>query len=253
MSKVLKSTYVERQHKVSVGKTRAAHPRKPEMPPTAPIKNASAPATLAESHSAASEMVHAEIQAMRDKAAAEADTLLKQAQTQATQMEIEARQKGWDAGFTEGRQTAQAELSETIATWKSLADSAIAAQTALLKEVEREIGKLALAIAKKLLGHALTISPQTVSEAVAQIIEAASIQGACRIRVNPQDYEVLRPHWDAVAILQQPDAKWELIPDKQLNRGGFLIDVGGGTIDARLETQIDQIELAFADVADTVS
>ncbi len=251
MSKVLKATYVERQHKVSVGNNRRVSPPKPRPRPETALTTP-APSAVPAQQLAPVETARAEARTIQDKAAAEAEALLKQAQARAVQMEVEAQQKGWEAGFSEGRQAAQAELSETIATWKSLADSAVTAQNALLKEVEREVGKLALAIAKKLLGHALTISPQTISEAVAQIIETTGIQGACRIRVNPHDYEVLRPHWDAVANLQQPDTKWELIPDKQLKRGGFLIDVGGGTIDARLETQLGQIEMAFAGVADTI-
>jgi flagellar biosynthesis/type III secretory pathway protein FliH len=56
---------------------------------------------------------------------------------------------------------------------------------------------------------------------------------------------LLAPHWEAVAALQHPDKRWDLVADKQIERGGCLIESGGGTVDARLEKRLTQVERAF--------
>jgi flagellar biosynthesis/type III secretory pathway protein FliH len=45
--------------------------------------------------------------------------------------------------------------------------------------------------------------------------------------------------------MQHPDQKWRLVADKRVNRGGCLIEVSGGVIDAQLETQLTQVSAAF--------
>lgn len=192
------------------------------------------------------------IELMLAEAEQQAQALLDQAQSQILQWQEEAKAEGRKAGYLEGQQVAQTEIAETLNTVRSTAQAAIDASNQFIRDNQANMGKLAIAITKKLIAHSLETSPEVVTEAVAQLIEVVNIQGACRIRLNERDHDILKPHWEAVANLQQPGATWELVSDKNIKRGGFLIEVGGGTIDARLETQLAQIEAAFADVADAM-
>ncbi len=173
------------------------------------------------------------------------EMMLSQAQVQVTAWQEEAHQAGWEAGYTEARQALEAELSEALASARRLAEAAAAAHEQFLRDNQAELGRLAVAVAEKIIGKELALNPKTITDIVATAIRAASIRGACRIRVNPKDYEVIEPYWNAVPSLQPPGYAWELAPDPRVNPGGCLIEVGGGTIDAQLETQLEQAALAL--------
>lgn len=182
------------------------------------------------------------------EAQAQIEEMFGQAHAQIASWREQARQAGWQAGYDEGRQTAIAELSQTLVQVRIIAESAVEAHAKFLRDSQPEIGRLAIAIAEKILGRELTVNPSAITDIVAQVIEAAAVQDACRIHVNPHDYEILKPHWDAIASLQQPGRSWDLTADKNIERGGCVIETGGGTIDAQLSTQLRQIEQAFANL-----
>jgi flagellar biosynthesis/type III secretory pathway protein FliH len=186
--------------------------------------------------------------ALVNEAQAHVETMLNQARMEVSAWQEEARQEGWRAGYAEARQAAEAELAEALTKARSLAQSAIEGRSQFLDDVQLEIGRLAIAIAERIIGKELSINPSSVTDIVAQVIEKADVQGACRIHVNPQDYEVLIPHWEAIAPLQQGDSRWDLVPNQRLGRGGCLIESGGGTVDGKLQTQLAQVELAFEEM-----
>jgi len=182
------------------------------------------------------------------EAQAQIEQMFSQARAQIATWREEARQAGWQAGYDEGHQAAMAELAQTLDQVRTIAESAVEAHAKFLRDSQPEIGRLAVAIAEKIIGRELTVNPSAISDIVAQVIEAAAVQDACRIHVNPHDYEILKPHWDAISVLQQPGRSWDLVADKNIERGGCVIETGGGTIDAQLRTQLGQVEQAFANL-----
>ncbi len=171
--------------------------------------------------------------------------MLKQAQTQVAGIQEEAKKSGWEAGYSEAQQAAEQELGEILASVREIASSAMEEKERFLSNSKDGLGELAVAIAEKIIGQQLSLTPNVVTEIVAQAIKGANITGACRIRVNPQDYDILAPSWDTIPSLQPSDRKWELIVDDHVNRGGCVIEVDGGTLDAQMETQLAQIKDAF--------
>ncbi len=189
---------------------------------------------------------HAEAERIVQAAKAEAHALIARAEAEAEQIRKKARQVGLETGYNDGKQAAEKEAAEGIANIKRIAEAMSAEHEALLHNTKEYLGTLALAIAKKILTHTLTVQPEVVADMVAEVIEAANIHGGCYVHVHPSDYKILQPHWEAVSHLQQPDSSWELVSDNRVSRGGCMIDIEGGTIDARMQTKLAQIETALA-------
>jgi flagellar assembly protein FliH len=131
---------------------------------------------------------------------------------------------------------------------QALANAAIEEQTRFLNEAQEQLGNLAIAIAEKVIGQQLTLNPDLVGEIVGNAIKGANIAGACRIRINPKDYDLLGPSWNSIPSLQPSERKWELAADIEISRGGCVIEADGGTVDAQIETQLAQIRTAFSGV-----
>lgn len=185
------------------------------------------------------------------EAQAHVETMLSQAQVKIESWKETAQKEGWEIGYVQAKQAAEAELAETLTTARKLALAAIEAKTQLLKNSQTEIEHLALAIARKIIGKELTVNPKAISDIVVQAIEAADIHGACCIKVHPEDYEILSPMWDAIPSFQSPDNTWQLIADKRVDRGGCLIEVNGGIINAQIESQLAEVANAFEAIGES--
>lgn len=191
------------------------------------------------------ETVNPETAALLNEAQNHVEMMLNQAQVQVSHWQEEAREAGWLAGHEEGRLAIEENLNETIATIHHLTQSVVEAHDQFLRDSQEKLGQLAVAIAKKIIGKELSLNPKVVTDIVAQALQAASIRGACCIRLNPKDYEIVEPYWNAVPSLQPSGKTWELIPDPNVQFGGCIIEANGGTIDAQIGTQLEQIETAL--------
>ncbi len=190
----------------------------------------------------------AEVRLTSTEAQRHVEFMMQQAQLQVASWKEEAQRAGWEAGHLEGQNRAEAESAETLKQIQRIAESALEAKAQYLASIQAELGQLAVAIARKIIGRELSLNPKVISDIVGRSIKLAQIKGACRIRVNPTDYDLLAPMWEAIPSFQQPSQSWELTPDEHVDRGGCLIEVSGGTVDGQLDTQLAQITAAFEDI-----
>lgn len=239
MHTILKSVNFESSPSVQVGKKKTT---------PSPSADASGTARHGESDGVVPVPQAPDPEDILAEAQKQVELMLTQASSQVAVWQQEAQQTGWQAGYDAGHKAALDELAGTFAVARDIAHSATDAGEKLLRESRAELGKLALAIAEKIIGRELTINPTTIGDIVTAVVEAAAVREACLIRVNPQDHEILRPHWSELTAGQHPDRSWDLVPDRHVARGGCMIEVNGGSIDARLETRLRQVELAFEGV-----
>lgn len=177
-----------------------------------------------------------------------AEKILQQAQAQIADWQEEARQQGWDAGYVAGQEAAQEETQQTLLTVNQLLATAETTKDEFIAGIQDGIGELAVNIAEKIIGKEISQNKQAVTNIVGKVLEAANVHGACTIRVNPLDHEILGPLWDTIPSMQSPTQKWEMVADKRIEQGGCIIEANGGLIDAQLGTQLKQIRKSFASI-----
>ncbi len=121
--------------------------------------------------------------------------------------------------------------------------AAVAAyKPALRAEAERELVALALAIARRILRREVTIESSIVLAVVKACLEDLRNAEIYRLRLHPQDVQPV-----ASLFQQQHRGQIELIPDTGVTRGGAVFETSQGQLDARLETQLAEIERGLAD------
>ena len=148
----------------------------------------------------------------------------------------QARREGHEAGFAEGRTEgfeegkalgrAEAErLAELVATLE-------ASLAALDQEVAQEIVTLAIAVARQIVGHAVTAD----STAVLHVVREALLQlpqNKVRIHINPQDAAGIREYLGE----QLEQGHHHLLEDESIERGGCRLESAGCEVDATMETR----------------
>lgn len=178
-----------------------------------------------------------------DQARERADEMLRSSTAQATVAQQDAYRQGHEQGYREGTTIARAELAEALALVQRIALDAKVVRDRLLRDVERETIELVIASTRAVLGEQVQIDPALVLDTVQRALKRAGAQNIVRIRVHPQDHELvsarLGDHRDAAVV------DWAVTADGSITVGGCVIDTEAGEVDARLDVQLEEVARRF--------
>lgn len=163
------------------------------------------------------------------KAEKKATEIIQQAENQATQLTHQAYQDGLAA--------ANAEISDLLKTARAIAEEVDTWRENTLAKGEMMMLRLVIEIAQSLFGEGLPLDPDTLGNAFSRALTQAKTLGDLRIYVHPEDALALTPHW-AQQQATFSGQKIELIPSDIIKRGGCFIEGQYGSVDARIETQL---------------
>jgi flagellar assembly protein FliH len=185
-----------------------------------------------------------------DSAEAHAKALLQDAFERASQLLAEAGERGdalvetvqsdaRAAGHAEGTAAADREMNDMMTTMRNLVDMARVERHKLMESAAPELVRLAVGIAERVLHQQIALDRGVVVEmakvAIGRLVEKESIT----VRVNPGDLERMREHRDE--LLNNGDIKnFRVVEDQRVDRGGVVVETDGGTIDARIATQVNE-------------
>lgn len=183
--------------------------------------------------------------ATREQAAAPADTALDEAFREARDKghaegyqagREQGQAEGYKEGLAQGRQQAesvlQAELEQTLAPLRTLADSSAEACRQFDEQITGAIVELALAVGQQLAGEALDATPRQVLTLVRKLLQSEQLPGdqPC-LWLHPEDLILVQQH-----LQQDTDsAGWSLQADESLRRGDCRLTGASGEIDATWE------------------
>ncbi|HTY61000.1 MAG TPA: FliH/SctL family protein [Acidobacteriota bacterium] len=116
-------------------------------------------------------------------------------------------------------------------------------RSSLYAQVEREVVKLALAVAKKIVHREIGVDREIVQTLVHVALCHVAEKSAVTICLHPEDYGYLMERREELA--QSEGREISLLADKSIERGGCLIQTNCGDIDARVEEEFREVERSF--------
>jgi flagellar biosynthesis/type III secretory pathway protein FliH len=185
--------------------------------------------------------------AIVEQARIEAEGIIAAAQQQAESIFSDAERQGYEAGLAQLQEEREA-LAEKMAGL----DAEMSAQIEeFWTETEPEVLHLAVEIARKVVKRELDENSEfilgTVRAAIRQLRDRADL----KIRVSPDDHALVREHKEEIMSSCDGIRNIEVIEDRRVGDGGCLIESAGGTLDARVDAQISEIERALMEAADS--
>lgn len=157
--------------------------------------------------------------------------------------EREAYQRGFAEGTAIGKEQAALEvqpvldrLAHTLAELSSL-------RSRIRRDAEKDLVKLAIAIARRVLHREVTVDPESVEGLIKVALEKLQSHDLCRVRVHPSHAPFIKNLFERLSNSH----KIELIADASLRCGDVLFETEHGTLDASIESQLSEIERGFAD------
>ena len=158
----------------------------------------------------------------------------------------QAREDGMAAGLEKGKQAVTAELESVIQKLRRAYMDIETYRKQLYLKAETETVDLALAVARQIIGQEISLDRQIVLNVVKGALDKVVNHEKVKIRINPQDLDAVQtalfeflPHVEKIENVQ-------FEADAAITTGGCVVETNFGTVDARIENQLDQIESAFA-------
>jgi len=161
---------------------------------------------------------------------------------------------GRDQGIAEGR-AAERQASAALVTAEEtrrveqvahLADSFNGERTSYFESAEREVVKLALSVAARILRREAQMDPLLLSGAVRVALGQLSASTQVRLRVPASDLDLWR---DTIAHLPNLAVKPAVVADGDMRLGDCMLETELGSVDLGIRSQLAEIERGFFDSA----
>ena len=154
------------------------------------------------------------------------------------------RSAAHDAGFAEGLARAAAFQGDQLDRLVRIVNNAVVEQMQWVRAAEREVISLTLRIAERAVQAELTLNPELVVMAVRRGLDAIEAAAGSEVRVNPADIDLVGNASDIGADGQSP-ARFALVADARIERGGCSVRWGERRIDAQPQAALAAIERVF--------
>jgi flagellar biosynthesis/type III secretory pathway protein FliH len=155
-------------------------------------------------------------------------------------------QESYLRGLNEGRNQGRAEWapqSQRISQAMEKAMTALSSRFEThLQTIELSVADLAVFLAEKIVGEAISRIPDVVKENVDKCLKLLAGSGNVIIKISPADYDVIKAQLPS--LMQRYEGKFTfcLEPAQNISPGGCFLELDGSLVDGRIETQLNNIK-----------
>ena len=156
-------------------------------------------------------------------------------------LERDAFAKGYAAGERAGLEAGGKRADAMLRRVAQTIDELTGLRATIVRETERQMVGLALALARRVVDRELTLAPDLVAAMAHVALERLGEQTPATIRLNPADYSV---------VTAERGEQWEgthvsVVPDPAVTRGGCVVESDFGVIDASVDAQLGELARAL--------
>ncbi len=187
-----------------------------------------------------------------DAARREADEMREDARLQAEALREAAWQEGFHNGQEAGRDAIEIQVhaeweAERLAL-RAQVEEIIAhigeARQVLWERQEADMVAFVLAVARQVIKTEVTQNPEVVRSVIQNALRRVTDKEQVRIRVSVGDAGNVRAMREDLLTMLDGLRHLEIVEDRRVGDGGCVIETGAGTIDAKIETQLAEVERA---------
>jgi flagellar assembly protein FliH len=153
----------------------------------------------------------------------------------------ETRQRAREEGLAEGLAEARAMVAPALEAVAEAERLIRAREEDFLRAAERSAVELALAIAEKIVGAAVSARPETVLDVVGGALLRTATRHRLVIEVNPEDLELVSESAEGLAARLGGVQRLDVVAERRVERGGCIVRTEEGEIDARIGSQLERL------------
>jgi len=154
-------------------------------------------------------------------------------------------ERAYTEGFMKGEKAGTESERKRLQTIFDTFDKAISELWKLREDLflnaERGAVELALAIAEKVVSHEVSINRETLLSVLKGALEKVIDLEKIKIRINKSDLQFINEFGYQISGLTDNIKDVIIEGDDTISRGGCVIETGFGSIDARIESQLQAV------------
>ncbi len=168
----------------------------------------------------------------------------------------EGYQEGYDAGFASGVQAGEEQARQAMVEERSHSAQQATERLAtaqrdgqeMILAAEQQIVELSVAVARKILLREIDENPFVVLPIVQGALEKVRDQQVVTVRVHSEDYDLIMHSRHDLQVLIGREQPILVQSDDSVPQGSCLIDSTSGTVDARIDMQLEAIHKVLQEV-----
>lgn len=173
---------------------------------------------------------------------ADPSSIVEGARAEAERIRREAFESGFAEGHREGLDQAAPEIQTALSFLKKLAHSLKEEEQKLLKQVEPEMIKLAVAVAEKIVGREIAVDREIVKRCVAQAVEKIVEREKLIVYVNPADLAVVLEFKTDLVEMFDGIKNIEVVESENgVSPGGCTVETDFVKANGQIEAQVEEI------------
>ena len=183
------------------------------------------------------------------KAKNEAAQILAEAQNQRDKLQSEAEQQGFDAGQKAGYEDGVAEVNRLIERMHKILEAVMQRREEILQDTESQIVELVILMSRKVIKILSENQKNVVIANTLDALKKVKSRGAVTLRVNLEDVKLTTGHVnDFIQHVENVDGI-TVMEDSSVERGGCIVETDFGAIDARISSQLKELENKILEVS----
>ena len=175
-------------------------------------------------------------------AEAKARQLIEDAEARVASIEKEAYSRGYDTGKEEGFQEGTRELQRLLDRLHVIINTVIDKRKEIIEDAETQVIDLVLLISRKVVKVISENQRNVVINNVVQALRKLKSRGDVAIRVNLSDLDLTTEHIKDFMKMVENVKSITVLEDSTVEKGGCIIETDFGEIDARISSQLREIE-----------
>lgn len=176
-------------------------------------------------------------QAKRDMQALEAQT-----RNTVADLEAGAKKKGYQEGFDQGYAEGASEVRRLVERMHLIIQKVIEKRADIIEGAETQVVNLVLLIARKVIKVISENQRNVVINNVIQALRKLKTRGDVVIRVNLDDLKLTSDNTKEFIKMVENVKSISVVEDSSVDPGGCVVETDFGQIDARIASQLHEIE-----------
>jgi flagellar assembly protein FliH len=190
-----------------------------------------------------------EANALKDHTQLEVETWWAERRAEDEQLVEQLKSDGFSTGYEEGVKLAEAEVrqqyEDVVLQAEQLVEQAFIVKNQIIAEAEPFLLELSVQIAEKIIQKQLTLEQDYLKELIQKQLQRKREKGVITLCVSPPQFMLMNASREELSRAIDAQAELQIIPDASVQDMGCVIRSAFGTIDARIETQLEEIKKAL--------
>ncbi len=172
----------------------------------------------------------------------QAEDILRKANDELNKAKEAARKEALETGRDQGYEEGKSEIVSMVERLKSIIAITIKERERILIHSERQIMGLVLTMVKKVVKKITQEDAKVVMNNTKEVLSIVRGAMMVYIHVNHDDFNFVTKHKDELIKMIEGMPEVKILEDPTVDRGGAYIETDIGEIDARISTQLEEIE-----------